>query len=167
MLRNRWRIPRPFPEAATRRLIWQAKVLSRRLSVPVLLENLEPLYPGERHLESQPERIARVLESTDCGFLPDTGHARVAAAAHGLSIGDDVARLPLNRVVQVHLSGPRLRNGALVDVHEPLQEEDYALLDSLLAKTRPRVVTLEYIRNLAALREQLARLRGILDTHGS
>lgn len=65
--------------------------------------------------------------------------------------------------MQVHISGPRMRAGRLVDSHEPLQEVDYELLDFVLAKTRPKAVTLEYISEQNALREQLLRLRRTLD----
>jgi uncharacterized protein (UPF0276 family) len=43
-----------------------------------------------------------------------------------------VRGLPLARVVQVHVSGPRMRGGQLVDVHEPMQAIDYELLDFVL-----------------------------------
>jgi uncharacterized protein (UPF0276 family) len=67
-------------------------------------------------------------------------------------------------VAQLHVSGPRMHDGRLVDSHEPLQEEDYALVDFILARARPKVVTLEYIRRRDPLEEQLQRLRRILDS---
>jgi len=82
-------------------------------------------------------------------------------------VHDYLGGFPLKRVAQVHVSGPRMRGGRLVDAHEPLQEVDYALLDFVLAQTQPQVVTLEYIREREALREQLFRLRGIVDARNS
>jgi uncharacterized protein (UPF0276 family) len=79
---------------------------------------------------------------------------------------DDVhsylADLRLERVVQIHVSGPRMRDGRLVDAHEPLEETGYALLDRVLARTQPQVVTPEYIREREALLRQLVRLRGMI-----
>ena len=137
--------------------------LARSIQVPVILENIEPLPFDGYDFEVQTKRIKKVIEETDCGFLLDIAHARVSAARLGIEIHEYLNDLPLNRVVQVHLSGPRLRGGRLVDAHEPLQDADYALLDFVLEQTRPQVVTLEYIREQEALREQLFRLRGILD----
>ena len=165
MLRRGWRVPRPDPERATRRLIRQVVHLARAIQAPVLLENTPP-FPFEGYdFEAQPERITEVLERTGCGFVLDTGHARISAAVLGMDVHDYVKRLPLDRVLQVHISGPRVRDGRLVDAHEPLQEVDYALLDFLLARTCPQVVTLEYTREREALREQLYRLRDILDAY--
>lgn len=163
MLRRGWRPPLPNPARATRRLIWQVKRLARAVNVPVILENM-PVLPLEGcQFEAQPQRIVRVLEETECDLLLDLGHARVAAAALGMEATDYLNALPLKRVVQVHVSGPRMREGRLSDAHEPMQAVDYDLLDWLLARTRPRVVTLEYSRQADALREQLRRLRRVLD----
>ena len=74
-----------------------------------------------------------------------------------------VLSLPLHRVRQLHVSGPRMRQGRLVDVHESMQEPDYEVLSFVLERAQPQVVTLEYIRTREALQEQLVRLRGVLD----
>jgi uncharacterized protein (UPF0276 family) len=91
---------------------------------------------------------------------------RLARSIQVPVILENIAPLPfdgyLDRVVQVHVSGPRMRDGSLVDAHEALQEIDYALLDFVLARTEPQVVTLEYIRERDALEEQLFRLRDVL-----
>jgi uncharacterized protein (UPF0276 family) len=165
MLRRGWRMPRPNPERAAQRLIRQVRRLARSIQVPVLLENMDPLPFDGYDFEAQPERITHVLEGAECGFLLDIGHVRVSAAVLGMDVHDYLSDLPLKRVVQVHVSGPRMRGGRLVDAHETLQEPDYALLDFVLERTQPQVVTLEYIRQREALQEQLCRLRAILDSH--
>jgi len=131
----------------------------------VILENMDPLPFDGYSFEVRTERITEVLEKTGCGFLLDTGHTRVSAAVLGADVYDYLSGLPLDRVVQVHVSGPRMRDGHLVDAHEPLQEIDYALLDFVLARTQPQVLTLEYVRERDALREQLFHLRDVLDSH--
>ncbi len=163
MLRYGWRMPLPDPERATRRLVWQIKRLGKAVGVPVHLENMPALpFPGYG-FESDPGRIALVLEETGCGLVLDTGHACIAASARDMDVTEYVSRLPLDRVVQVHASGPRLRKGRLVDAHEPLREADYDLLQYVLPRVRPQMLTLEYIRERRALREQLMRLREMLD----
>ena len=161
------RPPLPDPQAAARRLAWQAKRLAHSTAVPLLLENVEPKpFPG-CEFEVQARLITQLLETIDCGFLLDTGHARVAASALSMDVREYVSCLPLDRVQQVHVSGPRPRDGRLFDAHEPLQPEDYALLEYLLDRTLPTLVTLEYIRQPQALYEQLIRLRNILASRSS
>jgi sugar phosphate isomerase/epimerase len=163
MLRWGWRMPRPNPDRASERLIWQVKRLAGAVGVPVILENMPALPFTGYDFETEPARIRQVLEQTGCGLLLDTGHACIAAAARGMGVGEYVGCLPLERVVQVHASGPRMREGCLVDAHEPLREADWVLLESVLAQTQPQMVTLEYIRERDALSDQLARLRDLVD----
>ena len=164
MLRRGWRMPLPNPERATRRFVQRVRRLARSIQVPVILENTVPLPFDNYDFEVQTERITEVLERAECGLVLDTGHARVSAAVLGVDVHDYLSGLPLDRVVQVHVSGPRMRDGSLVDAHEALQEIDYALLDFVLARTAPQVVTLEYIRERDALQEQLFRLRDVLNS---
>ncbi|MEO7911118.1 MAG: DUF692 family multinuclear iron-containing protein [Roseiflexaceae bacterium] len=70
--------------------------------------------------------------------------------------------VPLDRVRQLHISGPRLRDGVLFDAHEMLLNEDYALLEWVLRRTKPQALTLEYNREEAELGAELARLRVLL-----
>jgi aminoglycoside N3'-acetyltransferase/uncharacterized protein (UPF0276 family) len=162
MLRHGWRMPLPNPERATHRFVRQVMRLSRSIPVPVTLENIEPLPFDGYDFEVQPARIAQVLERTGCGLVLDTGHARVSAAVLRMDVHEYLQSLPLAQVVQIHVSGPRERDGRLKDVHEQLQEIDYTLLEFVLARTRPQVVTLEYIREQDSLREQLVRLRDVV-----
>ncbi len=62
----------------------------------------------------------------------------------------------------MHASSPRMQDGRLVDAHQPLQEEDMRLLEFALARCQPQALTLEYIREKDALRDQLCALRGLI-----
>ncbi len=149
-------------EAAITRNCTAARLLSAGLPVPLLLENM-PHWPHDLpHEAARPSFIRAVLERADAPLLLDLAHARVSAAALVMPVVEYLAALPLERVVEIHLSGPRMVNGRLGDAHEPLTAEDYDLLDWTLARTNPRAVTLEYIKPDAdALRtmiQQLARI---------
>jgi uncharacterized protein (UPF0276 family) len=136
--------------------------LAAAIPVPLILENLDYCSGGAYEQICEPEFIAEVLEQTGAGLLLDLAHAQVSAARLGQPIADYLARLPLDRVLQIHVSGPRERDGALADEHDTLREADYALLAAVLERARPRAVTLEYRRDAAELKAQLERLRGML-----
>jgi hypothetical protein len=128
----------------------------------LLLENLDYNSGGAYEHICEPEFIRDVLEETGAELLLDIGHARVAAARLGIPMDSYLTRLPLDRVRELHISSPRPRDGVLADAHEPLREDDYALLDDVLRITNPAALTLEYFREEAPLREQLGRLRAML-----
>lgn len=153
-------VPRLGTKQASRMLVWQAKQVRDYLHKPVILENM----PGmPRHLdEGRPEHIRAILEAADCDMLLDIGHARIAASLLHMEFDEYLNALPLERVRQIHVHRPGKKE-RLVDAHEPLQEEDYALIQWLLQRTRPRIITLEYWRKRERIHEQLGRLRTIID----
>lgn len=157
------RIPLPGPEQSSQSLIRKICQLQDIVRLPILIENVEPLPMDGCDFWAQADFIRDVVEQTICGFLLDTGHARISAERLGMEVEDYIECLPLEKLVQIHISGPRQVGGRLEDVHETLQEVDYDLLGDLLAHFQPQVVTLEYIREALALREQLMRLREMIE----
>lgn len=129
------------------------------MKVSVLLENIEPI--GQYHWWCQAEWIGHICLKTRCDFLLDLGHARVAAEALEMDVQEYIIRLPLQRIRQIHVSGVRRKAGKLFDAHELLEEEDYRLLEWMLERTQPEMVTLGYARNWEALGEQLIQLRAM------
>jgi hypothetical protein len=157
-------LPLSAPERLEARLIRRLRRMMPQFDQPVILENM----PANRHLdnafESDPAMIRRVLDALDVGMLLDLAHARVAAAFHQVPVRDFLARLPLERVRQVHISGVRQVGGVVQDAHETLSPEDYDLFQWVIERTQPEVVTLEYFRDdQPALREMLVRLGEYLD----
>jgi uncharacterized protein (UPF0276 family) len=143
----------------TDRLIERVQYLKTVFDLPFILENMPALPKKSFAFESEPARIRRVLEETDCGMLLDIAHARVAAVVHEMDVLDYMQALPLERVRQVHISSPRpLRDGFLYDAHESLEAQDYELLDWVLARTQPEMVTMEYWRDAGQAREHLTEL---------
>lgn len=174
-------------EVAQGNIVRNACSLAEEMPVPLLLENI-PLFPNLAHMFiCEPDFVATVLHETGRDLLLDLAHARVSADVLGLDVHDYLARLPLERTVELHVSGPRplreleperqavvCNNAAsvthmvafspdnLVDAHEPMQEADYALLEWTLQRTQPKAISLEYYRLPEELCTQLERLGAIV-----
>lgn len=146
----------------------RVRSLRESLEIPLLLENAPGLPGMQNDPESDPITIAAVLEATGCPFLLDLSYAQTAAANWGfVDPRRYLERLPLDRIVEVHLSAPRrLQDGRLIDAHEPTREEDHDLLQWLLKRAHPEVVTLEYWKDSNALLEQIVRLKTDLGWNG-
>jgi len=153
-----------LPESELRRTMCEnLHAVASAVPVPVLVENLDYNPGGAYEHICKPAFIASVVSDTGVAMLLDVAHARVSAAWLGLSVEAYLRQLPLERVTQAHVSGPRQRADRLVDDHEALAEEDYAALQGVLDVTDPLAVTLEYHQHdRQALLEQIARLRAIL-----
>jgi len=157
-----WYLPEESEDTAIHWFTEQVAWLQKQVPVPLILENMPSLSARRHAYEVDPLLIRRVLEVTGTGFLLDLGHARVVASVLQRDVCEYLQQLPLERTVQIHVSGPRARKGVLWDAHEPMQEDDYRLLEWALERTRPQVVTLEYFREKAPLGEQLSLLAEIL-----
>jgi uncharacterized protein (UPF0276 family) len=57
----------------------------------------------------------------------------------------EIARLPLERLVELHVSGHDVQSGTAWDDHAGLADEaTFELVEAVLARSRPRAVTFEY-----------------------
>lgn len=139
-----------------------------RLHCPlqVLIENLDYCPEGAYEHLCEPDFIAEVLEMTGAGLLFDLAHWRVSASWLGFDPVEALDRLPMQRIVEVHLSSPRPLDdgsGRLDDRHDVLEQADFDLLDTVLQRSRPRAITLEYTSDAGLLADQLAEVRAFVD----
>ncbi len=152
--------------------------LKEKLEVPLLIENIDycPYYDKLGQINNlayptRPEVIRRLAEETDIGFLFDLSHARVSAEHLKIDFEKYCQSLPMDRVREVHLSGSGIHPElGRIDVHEELDEEDYAWIEKLWRGNAPEYITLEYgfvhppagrITSEEAILRQMRRLREI------
>lgn len=151
--------------SAVERFVSQVRWLQERFDLPVILENMRALHPSLYRYETEPDNIRRVLADTGCELLLDIAHARIAAEARQLNVREYLNQLPLELIRQLHVNGarPDPRTGRLFDAHESMREEDFELLEWVLARATPRWLTFEYFREEPEiLRTQLNRLSRFL-----
>jgi uncharacterized protein (UPF0276 family) len=148
------------------RLVANTRAWAAKVEVPLLVENV-PFYGfrGSLRRATDPDAIRAVCDEADAGLLLDLAHARVAAWHRGEEATAYLAALPLDRVAEIHVCGPRLEERGLMDRHLDLAEEDFALLRWTLEHTTARIVTLEYggTGPLFETRSDVDLLKGQLD----
>jgi uncharacterized protein (UPF0276 family) len=137
--------------------------LKSGLRVPLLLENMQQWSLPQIALDATPRVISRTLERTDCGLLLDIAHARIAADLLGYESPQSyLAQLPLERVVELHVSSPRVEGDQWINAHAVMTQEDYAILEWLLERCSPRAITLEYWREPDQVVAQVRLLNELL-----
>ena len=111
-------LPMPFTDESLDLLAPRAAALQDRYGVPFLLENLTyyvPDLPGDR------DEIAFLndfVERSGCGLLFDLYNFHCNARNVGFDAAEALARLRLDRVIQVHVAGGGSHDGFLMDVHD-------------------------------------------------
>jgi uncharacterized protein (UPF0276 family) len=135
----------PMNTASVETVSQNIRQYARQLSVPILVEN-SPIYfrlPGSDM--NQIEYINRILANCDAGLLLDLTHLYISAKNEGFSVVDAIDHLPLDRVVEIHVSGVEEAEGISWDHHASgIRSEILELLFRLRHLPSLKAVTLEY-----------------------
>ena len=156
----------PFNDETLVRLVQNVHRYTRRLGVPVLLENPPQYFETVGSTMSQVELIARLCATSPAvRLLLDLTHLQITADNLGFDVRSALADLPLERVVEVHVSGIAQHGGVSWDDHaERAPANVFELARIVATRARVRAVTLEYnwssrfspkivAQDLAALRD--------------
>ena len=132
---------------------------------PVGLENYNFYPTGLYNFVCDPDFMAEFLDKFDAGLVLDLAHAAISAANMGFDPFYYLERLPLDKVVEIHVSRPHLPAvpGRLgVDTHECPEEREWSWLAFVLERTRKAglkpIVLVEYYKDLNILRDSMLRL---------
>lgn len=156
-------LPLPFTEEAARHAASRARAASDLLGRPLALENITYyLAPGEREMD-EATFLCEVLERADCGLLLDVNNVFVNAQNHGEY--EPIAlleRLPLGRVVGLHVAGHERRERLVLDTHgADILEPVYALVEWVIARTGPLPVVVERDNAIPPFEELLGEVRRV------
>ena len=132
-------------EETVERVIRNLELLRPRFPMPLILEN-SPQYldvPGSTL--NMVDFIREVTEGAEVDLLLDLSHFAITSINTGVDALQELDRMPLDRVVEIHISGFSLQSGVVWDDHAtPAPALLFDMLERVLQRVRPRAVTLEY-----------------------
>lgn len=125
------------------------RIFKEKLKVPLLLENTPDCMVDRRFYKFVPyilpDQINKLLHDNDVPLLLDITHAKITAIFHGWNVYSYLDTLLLNRVKEIHINGCGLnKNGFIMDSHQKMDDEDFALLEWVLSRTNPQIISYEY-----------------------
>jgi uncharacterized protein (UPF0276 family) len=138
-------LPVPFTPEAVRHVADRIAQAQEILRLPLAVENISYYAAGTGSEMDEADFVNEVLRATGARLLLDVNNVYVNSKNHGFDARALLDRMPLDRVVQIHVAGhdqsdPEL----LVDTHaEPVVPDVYALLEWVLERTGPVPVLLE------------------------
>ena len=154
-------------EETVDRVAANLRYLRTRFDVPIILENSPQYFAVPGSTMTMPAFVAQVARRCNVDLLLDLTHFLITTSNMGLDPLSSACELPLERVVEIHLSGMARQSGRWWDDHAaPVPEVVFDLLDDIADRVRPRAVTFEY--NWASampetlMVEQIKRIREIL-----
>ena len=161
-------LPLPFTRDAVRHVQERMKRAQGALSVPLGLENVTYYAPLGVPEMREEDFLCEVLEATGASLLLDVNNVYVNARNHGFDAIAFLEKLPLERVVSLHVAGHHTwDDGLLVDTHgAEVNGAVTALMTWVLERTGPLPVVLErdqLIPSLDALLSEVRLLQGAYD----
>lgn len=93
--------------------------------------------------------FSQVILDTGCMLLLDLAHAKITASSLGIDVKSYIGQLPLDRLVELHVTGVKHHSGILTD-HFEMQKDDWTLFEWALGEIRagkwrePEIVGFEY-----------------------
>ncbi|GGP26503.1 MNIO family bufferin maturase [Silvimonas amylolytica] len=149
-------LPVPRLTGALAQLVCNIDQLQTRLKRAILLENVSSYVVFEQEEMTEAELIAELVARTGCGILLDVNNLYVNALNHGVDPLDEIRRLPLHAVGEIHIAGHERFDDVVIDTHgAPVCQDVWQLLDDTLALTGPRPVLLERDTHIPPLHELL------------
>ncbi|WP_404525053.1 multinuclear non-heme iron-dependent oxidative enzyme ApyH [Bradyrhizobium diazoefficiens] len=116
-----------------------------RFSVPLIVENSPQYFVLPGSTMSIVDFVAEFHQRTGVGMLLDLAHFRISALNMKFAAEREILRLPLEQVVEIHVSGLDVQAETAWDDHAGLADEaTFDLLHAVLSRARPRAITFEY-----------------------
>lgn len=151
-------------ERTVERVVRAVERAERRFPVPMLLEN-PPVYfkmPGSTL--SQVELVREICSRSPARLLLDLAHFYITSQTMGFDPLQALEAYPLERVVEVHISGVETELGAHWDNHAKRAPEiEFEMLELVVDRAQVAAITLEYNWSErfppAVLLEEIARTR--------
>jgi uncharacterized protein (UPF0276 family) len=132
-------------EETVDRVVHNLALLRPRFSVPLILENSPQYFDVPGSTMNMVDFISNVVTHADVELLLDLSHFLITSLNTGVDAATEIERLPLERVVEIHISGFNRQSGVVWDDHAaPAPPLVFELLERVLQRARPRALTLEY-----------------------
>jgi hypothetical protein len=153
-------LPLPFTEEAANIASQRLVEVRDAIATPLALENVSYYAPQGTDGLAEADFVVEVLERADANLLLDVNNIYVNSRNFGFDPIAYIDRIPIARVVQIHVAGHHVRDDGLrIDTHgEPVPDDVYELLDYALRKVGAVPVLLERDNNIPPLDELLAEV---------
>jgi len=131
-------LPLPLTSVAARTVAARCRKILARYGIPFLLENpvhYLPELPTDANIGDDAGLMTQIATASGCGQLLDLHNVYCNAENFGFDAYAAIARMPLDRVGEIHIAGGSWTDGFRTDAHNnPVPEEVWELLEYTLPR---------------------------------
>ncbi|OGT38732.1 MAG: hypothetical protein A3F11_03585 [Gammaproteobacteria bacterium RIFCSPHIGHO2_12_FULL_37_14] len=145
-------MPVKFSEENVVKISKKATEIASLTDKPFLLENITYYYPIPGQSMKEENFISEILEHADCGMLLDINNLYINSKNHNYDPIEFISKIPVDRVVEIHIAGGSFKHGMLVDTHaNSVSIEVWDLFDEVCRRVPFNSVIIERDSNLNKL----------------
>lgn len=135
----------PLNEETIERVLRSVALAEERFPVQTILENPPVYFPVPGSTMTQVELVSELCARSPVGLLLDLAHFYITSQTMRFDPCEALESYPLERVVEVHVSGVETEAGGHWDNHaRRAPDVEFEMLAIVLARASPRAITLEY-----------------------
>lgn len=141
-------LPLPLRKDVADFVAEKARIVQDYLEIPFALENLSSYASFAIDEMSEWDFYTRVVEKADIYMMLDVNNVYVSSKNCGFSPEEYLSKIPLDRVLQIHLAGHTDCGDYLLDTHDhPVSDEVWKLYAKVYPKTGGVSTLLEWDDN--------------------
>lgn len=138
-------LPVPYNEATLKHMAERIRLVQDYLERPLVLENPSTYMTFAASTMTEEDFICRLAEEADCALLLDVNNVYVSARNHGFDCNTYLDRIPLDRIVQIHIAGHTDKSTHCIDTHDgPVVDPVWASYARVTERTGGRATLLEW-----------------------
>jgi uncharacterized protein len=158
-------IPLPRTQEAIDHTVKRIRFIKETFDRPFLIENISFYLEYPENELPEYAFLSEILEKSDCGLLLDVNNVYVNSLNYGWDAREFLQKIPLERVVQIHVAGHDSFPEGLVDTHgSAVCEGVWDLLEWTMQRCNPCGVMVERDQKFPPFEEllqEVVRIRGI------
>jgi uncharacterized protein (UPF0276 family) len=153
-------LPVPYTEEALKHIVDRIQQVQDFLKRPIALENPSTYLEFKTSHIPEAEFIAQMAKRSGCQLLLDVNNVYVSCYNHRLDAKAYIDALPLDRVIQIHLSGHSNMGTHIIDTHDDHVVDEVWALYQYVVRTAGRVpnTMVEWDDNIPAWEVLVAEL---------
>jgi len=154
-------LPPPMNEETVKHFAARIRQAQDRLPVPLAVENISYYVTPKGSDLDEGTFVDAVVRESGCKLMLDVNNVFVNAQNHHLDAKEILTKMPLDRVVQIHVAGHFYEDpDFIIDTHsEPVRDEVYSLLEWTLQRTGKVPILLERDDDFPPFEELLAEVK--------
>jgi len=147
-------LPLPYTKEVINYVAERAKIVQDYLEIPFALENLSSYAAFRQDEMTEWEFYSAVVEKADVLMMLDVNNIYVSSRNHGFDPKDYYEKIPLERVIQIHLAGHTDYGSYVLDTHNNhVCDEVWNIYKEIYPKTKGVSTLLEWDDNFLSFED--------------